>query len=218
MFDWYDLNARHAAAFIWVAAPLVYALFKASDVRETLVSLLKILFRLTLFIPILGLLATVAVLITSAVIVGRIWGLWETLPIVTATIWFLTSGFSLFDHLKPNREDNAFWKTAKAILGPSAIITALSGIAIFPFFWELVLIPVSTIIYIYTLRNDNERTATVANVLLGILGMFLVFLGVWDLVENPATWKSLTQSIVLPIWLTIGALPYIQVSDHHARN
>ena len=111
MLEWHDLNARHEATFLWVATMLVIAVARSADVRRSVYDLLKMLLKPDISLLIVGLLTNVTVLTTIAVIVGREVGIWETLPIVTAIVWALTTGFSLLLHLEEFlKGDNAFRK------------------------------------------------------------------------------------------------------------
>ena len=62
----------------------------------------------TISLLIVGLLANVIFLTFIAAIVGREVGLWETLPVVTAIVWALTTGFSLLLHLRSPAEKSKF--------------------------------------------------------------------------------------------------------------
>ena len=102
MLEWHDLNARHAASFLWVTVTIIFVA-RSADGRRSVYELLKTL-QATLLKPaisllMVGLLANVAFLTIIAVIVGRKVGMWETLPVVTTIVWAFTTGFSLLFQL-----------------------------------------------------------------------------------------------------------------------
>ena len=99
MLEWHDLNARHEATLLWLAAMLIIGIAGSAEARRSVCDLLKMLLEPTISLLIVGLLANVIFLTFIAAIVGREVGLWETLPVVTAIVWALTTGFSLLLHL-----------------------------------------------------------------------------------------------------------------------
>ena len=214
MIDWYDLNARHEAALLWGAAFLAFALAKSPDVRKSIGSLLKMLPDPPIIALFIGLFVIEAALATVAVVLGRFVGLWTTLPIVTVSIWSVTSGISLLmDIGKFLEEDRHFIRKARAVLTPAIVLTALINIAILSFWWEFALVPflqAFAVLSVYGSRNHNERPLQVANVPLLLYLVVLLSLAIKGIVEDPGTWKSLVQAAILPLWLTIGTLPYIQ--------
>ena len=75
MFEWHDFNARDAATFLSVAAMLILFTVISADVRRSVYGLLKVLLQPIILLPIIGLLAHVALLTFIAVILGRKVGL-----------------------------------------------------------------------------------------------------------------------------------------------
>ena len=157
-----------------------------------------------------GLLIFVVVLSMLAVIAGRFVGLWETLPVITATTWFLTSGFSLLFSLGQVGDDNGLFRAKiKAVLVPSALIAVLFNFAILPFWLEFIIFPILFILVGVTIIHSSRPRAGVARFCISVYAAVLIFVAIKGLVESPETWKSLAQGILFPIWLTLGSLPYI---------
>ena len=212
MLEWHDLNARHEATIIWLSAMLVIAAAGSSDVRRSAYDLLRMFLQPAISLPIVGLLANVAILTTITVVVGRKVGLWETLPIVTATVWAFTAGFSLLldlgDLLKG---DNAFGKRVVRLLGPSTVVAEIVGVSILAFWLELLLIPVLAVLAFVVYANRNTGATIISSALLLAYAGGLIFGVVADLVGDPGTWRSPTQAVLTPIVLTVGALPFIQL-------
>ena len=211
MPEWYDLNARHAATFLWVSTILFVLVVKSADVRRSVYGLLTTLLKPVISLPLLGLLAYVAILSTIAVIAGRNWGLWETPPVVTATLWACTTGVFLFFALGEFLEgDNTFRSRAVALLGPSTIVAAVMGVAILSFWWELILVPVLFVLAFAVYTNRSNGLTIVSSVLLlafAVGSISKVFID-WG---SPEIMRSLRQSILFPFVLTIGTFPYIQL-------
>ena len=143
MLEWHDLNVRHEATILWGAVLLAIAVAKSPEVRRAIRRLGRTLLEPPISILLSGLFVNAAIISALAVCVGREVGLWESLPIVTATIWSLTSGVSLLFHLGEFiSSSNEFRTRAFGILGPSTIITETVGIAILSFWLELFLVPI----------------------------------------------------------------------------
>ena len=211
MIDWYDLNARHEAALLWFGALLIFAIATSIAVRSSLLSLLKILLQRTLLMSVMGLFLVAAFLTIAAVCLGRIAGLWETLPVITVSIWSLSSGVRLLMNFDNFLEKDGEFKRACAVLTPATIIAALTNIAILSLWWEIVLLPLLGVLsFIFASYDSTSRSHNVAKTTLGFYTVVIVSLAIKNIVEDPTTWKVLAQAALLPIWLTIGTLPYIR--------
>ncbi len=212
MLEWHDLNARHEATLLWLAAMLIIGIAGSAEARRSVCDLLKMLLEPTISLLIVGLLANVIFLTFIAAIVGREVGLWETLPVVTAIVWALTTGFSLFLHLGELLEgDNAFRSRVFRILGPSTVVAEIVGVSVLAFWWELLLIPILFVLVIAVYANRSTVLTIVSSALLMAYAVGLISGVIIDLVNDPGTWRSVTQAILLPIALTVGTLPYIQL-------
>ena len=215
MIDWYDLNARHEAVTLWLGAFLIYALATSGGVRGSVLDLLKILKSRTIVMLFMGLLLVVAALAAVAVFVGRIVGLWENPPIVTVSVWTMSSGFGLLMNFDNFLEKDGEFKRASAVLTPAAIITALTNIAILSIWWEVALLPCLAILSVIFTHYDSEdadhQMYRAVKTLLLLYTLVLVAIAIRNIVEDPGTWKSLVQAGLMPIWLTLGILPYIRL-------
>lgn len=97
---------------------------------------------------------------------------------------------------------------------PATVLVALTSIAILPFWWEIGLLPVLaalSIIAVYCAgKADYQQVSYVAVRLLALYTIAIVSLAVKDVITEFTTWKALAQAALLPIWLTVGVLPYIR--------
>ena len=212
MLDWYDLNARHEATILWVAAVLVVAFATSHRTRGAISSILRTLLRPSITLLIIGLLVNVATLTTAAVVVGRNVGFWETLPVVTATIWFLTTGFSLLFNLDEFvHTDRAFLRRAGAVLGPSTVVAGVVGVGVLVFWWELFLIPVLFLLTVAVFRSRSTGLIVLSTCFLLTYAAGLISLVAIELANDPGNWRSVAQVIIFPAVLTIGTLPYIRL-------
>ena len=215
MFDWYDLNPRHEATILWSAAFLLFVFVASPSIRQSAGGILKLLVQPTILVPIVGLLATIAATTIVGVTIGRKVGLWDTLPVVTASFWTFTSGFSLLINLQEFYEGNKiFVRKAKAVIGFSAAIVVFINLGVLPFWWEFSLVPFLMVLAILFAAGaslkGSRRAANVSKFLLLFYIFALVLLAIVGLVRNPGTWESFAQTFLFPIWLTLGSLVYVK--------
>ena len=212
MVEWYDLNARHAAILIWGSAVFAVPIVTSADVRKSIYDILLLVMSPSISLLVLGLLMNIAGLTFLGVLLGRKIGFWETLPVVSVTIWSLTSGFSLLMHLGEFvKSDNEFRSRVLAVLGPSTVLTGIVSIAILEFWLEIILAPIIFILgFAYYSTRSKEMTA-ISHVLLPAYVLGLIGVAGYALIDDPGTWEPLAQAVLLPVALTIGILPYMQL-------
>ena len=178
MLEWHDLNARHVASFLWVTVPIFIFVVMSPNFRRSVFELLKTLLA-TLLEPaisllMVGLFTNVAFLTFLAVITGRKVGMWETLPVITAVVWTLTTGLSLLSEFGDSlKGGNAFRSRVVALLGPSTVVAEIMGVAILSLWWELLLIPILLILTFALYANRSTALKNVSTVLLSAIAIGL---------------------------------------------
>ncbi len=215
MIEWHDLNARHEAAILWVGAFLLYALAASSAVRQSVLGIQKALWNRFIITSLMGLIVVVAALAVAAVYIGRIAGLWETLPVITVFVWFVGSGVGLLTNFADFAGKKGEFKRAARALTPATIIAALTGIAILSFWWEVALFPIlailSAVFVHYDIKDPAHQLNRAVKAILLLYTLLLFMLAIRNLVQDIGTWKDLVQALLIPIWLTLGTLPYIRL-------
>ena len=212
MLEWHDLNPRQEAMFLWSVTLLAIAMAVSSEVRSSVCALLKMGLNPYIWLPLMGLFADVSIVTAILVIAGKEIGFWETLPVASATIWSLTAGLSLLFGLSDfMRNSSGFRLRVARLLGPSSIITAVVGIAVFHLWVEIFLFPPLILFTVAIYSNRNKGLTVFASILLFAYVVASVCVAVVDLIRNPEEWKPLAQTILLPVALTIGALPYVKL-------
>ena len=214
MVEWYDLNARHEATILWVAALGMFAIVRSPNIRKSTLDIAKSLLSPTIFGLTLGMFLVAVGLAASAVLLGRFIDLWAVIPVVTVSIWGTSSGMGLLMNFGEISKPGGGLRAAKRILTPATILATLTNIAIFSIWWEIAILPVIailSIVYFYCeSREEEQNLHRLAGVLLTLYSLLLVALAVKGLVDAPSAWKNLTQALLLPAWLTVGTLPYIR--------
>ena len=211
MVSFFDLNTRHEATLFWIAV-LVIILVWSPAMRTSARQILKSFTVGVVSLIITGLMVLVAVLTTLAVIVGRWLGLLDTLPVIAASVWFLTSGFSLLFSLGEIQENRRIiLSRVRAVFVPSALIAAVFGVPVLPLWWEILVAPFLLALVVISIKYASKPSATAANVVLSIYASILIIVAVMELLESPAALRALAQGILFPMWLSLGSLPYVLI-------
>lgn len=211
MFEWHDLNARHEATFFWLAVVVIVGIVKSAGVRRSVGHLVKTFLSPFISFSILGLLLAAAALSTATVILGRMVGLWETLPFVATTVWSFTTGIALLMNIEGfMKNDGEFRSKAIGILAPATITTEVLGNAIFPLCAELIAIPMLVVFTYGAYVQERQNEKKIYEWLLALYGLVLLARLVFGLINDPSSWESVAQSLIFPLIMTIGLFPYLR--------
>ena len=221
MFDFYDLNARHTAIFLWIVVFLAFCVVKSpTRIWKSVLGVLTALSEPMVLSVIIGLMSVVLVGVVATEVLKWVVGVSEPIPVVATTFWFFTSGFSLFLNIGKFYEGGTvFLRKAGEVLGPAAAVTALVDFSILPLWWELFLFPAVTGLFLisklgYSLgvsREDARPVVVIAKALLIVYLVALIWLAAKGVFQNPNAWEALVQTFWVPAFLTVGALPYLKL-------
>lgn len=216
MLDWHDLNTRHVALFIWMSLFVAFVTVRSSDLRNTLHNLMTSVLSRPLLPTLLGFFGVAGASTYCAVLLGTWASYWVALPVVTAVVWTMGSGIGLLlNYGRFVQREETFSRTVARTLLPSAIITALVGSSTLSLGLELVLVPVAFAVggvHIVALSNPEYRRATYVTTPLFVLyTVGLLALLVRASFSDPDNLKLASQSVILPVWLTVWAVPYLRL-------
>ena len=107
--------------------------------------------------------------------------------------------------------ENEFRSRVVAVLGPASVITGIVNVAILAFWLEIILAPILFFLAVAFYSSRSKEMAAISKVLLPVYALGLISVAAKMLIDDPETWKTLTQAIFLPVALTAGTLPYIQL-------
>ena len=228
MFDFYDLNARHIAILLWTAVFLAFCLFKSpTRIWKCVLGLITAFAEPMVLLVITGLVSVVLIVIVATEALKWVVGVAEPVPLVATTFWFFSSGFSLLLNLGRFYEGGtAFLRKAVEVFGPAGAVTALVEFSILPLWWELSFFPILTVLFLisewgYSLgvsKTDARPAVIIAKVLLIVYLVALITLAAKGLFQNPNSWGGLVQTFLVPAFLTIGALPYLELVPDQVRD
>ena len=221
LFDFYDLNARHIAIFLWSVLFLVFCMVKSpTRIAGSVLTVLTALGEPTVLLVITGLVSMVLAVTVATEVLKWVVGVTEPIPAVATTFWFFTSGFPMLLNLGNFYEGGTpFFRKAGEVLGPAAVLTALVDFSILPLWWELFLCPVVTVLFListlgYSLGVPRENARPVVVTAKAFLIMYLatlIWLAAKGVFQNPNAWEALVQTFWVPAFLTIGGLPYLKL-------
>lgn len=150
-------------------------------------------------------------------------GIWDFTLITDTTIWFMTVGVVLFINLEnTHKKQNFFRREVAAVIGANVLIEFYVDVYVLSFIAELLLQPLLLFLGILSLvAKSEERTRVVgklSDALLALGGMLLV---VNATVHVFSGWRdlqvgALLRELSLPVWLTVGILPYIYLLGLYA--
>ena len=213
MIEWYDLNARHEAMFLWFGGILLFTMAKSGGVRKSTIRLVQSFIRPVILGPVFGLFIVVAGLAIAAVTFGRVVGFWEIWPVISVVIWGVTSGTGILLNYNKFLQKDGEFRRAAAVVTPATVLVAFTNIAILPFWWEIGLLPVLAMLSIigayYASKVGYQQVSHVAVSLLAVYSIAIVSLAIQNIITDLTAWKALAQAALLPIWLTVGTLPYM---------
>jgi hypothetical protein len=205
------LNNREWAILIW-GVGIFLVLMARREIRSSVGQLLRTLLSPPLLIPLL---------VMIGYVVGEVWlgykaGLWRSDLIKDTIVWFVISALAVFfGYDQASKQPHFFRRRLVAAASIPVFLEFLANLFVLNLVAELALLPFSILLgLVIAMAESDERLRalrTPLNVLLAVVGLSLLVYSVrqlflsWNAVDKPVT----ALQFALPIWLTIGILPYI---------
>ncbi len=173
-----------------------------------------------ILIPLLFTMAYVAALASG----GWRAGVWYPSMIKATVVWFVSSGFALFFNLNSVLGQPTFFRRkVLSLLAPSVFVEYLLNFFAFSFFAELILQPVLAVLVMLSIVASKDpqyrRVKPLVDTLLALAGISVLcftvfqFIRLWEQLDG----QALALNFALPVWLTIGILPFIYLIAIYAR-
>jgi prepilin signal peptidase PulO-like enzyme (type II secretory pathway) len=206
-------NNRQWAFIFWLAVLAIWALSKP-DVRSSMRSVLRAALSAKILMP----LALLAAWVLGLVVLGSQIGLWTASRVTDTALWFVTAGLVLFGRFDRVSKDRRFVRrTALATFEISALVQVASEFFVLDLALELLTQPVFALLAMMSVvaaqQREHHQVRAVVDGVMTCAGIGLLLYVSVSLINN---WDSLdkgdlAQQLALPIWLTIGVLPFIYV-------
>lgn len=211
-------NNREWALLFWVLVLIAWAMYR-KDMRSSLRQVLQTAATLKILIPLTGLLAWTA----GLALAGSRIGLWEPSLTSGTVLWWLTTGVVLLFNLnKVTTEQNYFRRKALATLEFGVLVQAYSELFVLSLAAEVVLQPLFAFLgalsVVAAQRNEHKPVKRIVDAII-VIGSVLILAFVTNrLIEEWASIEKggLLAQLGLPIWLTIGVLPFIYLVGTYA--
>lgn len=215
------LSTREQASLILLSVFVIWGLFRR-EVRGSISQLVRTFLSRAILLTLFAL----STYILFEVWIGSQLGWWNTEFVKETVIWSVVSGVVLSSKgvLEANKDPRFFRNTANATIAPTVFVTFfmnLTALSLFAeVFWQLVA-AIFTLMSVYThARNEREYETVrkLCDCILALIGFSWLAYTVHHVFE---TWAQLDgyrllQESALPIWLTIGLLPFIFVLSLYA--
>lgn len=221
---WESLNNRELALLIWGAAFLVFGALVA---RPHIKPLLK-----AFFVPkVSGVFAALAAYVVGVVILLASFKVWDTSLLKDTIFWFFTVGcVALFPAMKAGEQPHVFRDLVLDSLKLTAVIEFVRDTFVLPLGWELVLVPVVTLLACMSIIADSHKEHKILRkplkTLLGLFGFALVGYAFYQLYlafRDFVSWETAREFMLEPA-LTILTVPFffifafwVNLENHFVR-
>jgi hypothetical protein len=205
------LNNREWAILIW-GVGIFLILMKRREICSSVGQLLRIVLSPSFLIPLL---------LMVGYVVGEVWlgykaRLWRSDLIKDTIVWFVISALALFlGYNQASKQPHFFRRRLLAAISISVFLEFLANLFVLNLIAELALQPFLLLLgLLIAVAESDERLRalrTPLNALLAAIGLSMLAYSVrqllisWNAVDKPVT----ALQFALPIWLTIGLLPYV---------
>ncbi|HWI04684.1 MAG TPA: hypothetical protein VNT52_12810 [Acidimicrobiales bacterium] len=204
-------NNRELATLLWLVVLFGVALSRPGG-RSSLRGLVRTALSPTILVPLAVLAAWVSALVYAASSVG----LWDKDLATDTVFWFFFAGLVLFGNFThASREEHFFRRKVLAVLKVGVAVEVFSDFFVLNLPVEVFLVLLLTVLVgvsaVATLRHEYKQVKAVVDWLIaaitfGILGYVAVsLLNNWGVTDK----GSLAREFALPVWLTVGVLPYV---------
>ncbi|RXJ90745.1 hypothetical protein CRV01_06235 [Arcobacter sp. CECT 8983] len=210
-----DINNRELATLTIIIFALSYALYKDEDrgiINQTKL-LLRTLFAKPIFITIL--LFTLYISL-EVILLAKI-GYWELYLLKDTIIWSLTAFALILNHRAIVAKDNFLKKIIMDNIKILTIFQFIVNFYSFNYIVELCVVTLATLIVgmqaavkLGPSKEGSELNEKVLNTTLSILGGFLLYFTINELLDNPTHFflVSTLKSFLLPVLLIILYIPF----------
>lgn len=205
------LTTREMATLIWLVPITTILLWKMPAVRASLRELIGLFLRPIPLLPMAIFAAWMVVVVWFAAQVGA----WDV-SLLKDTFYWVVPGFILmFGATQAATEQGFFGRRIREAIGVAVFLAFYLGLVTLDLPWELLLVPVLTVLSIYFAAGGTSyvsaKAGNRAKVALGVIAIGLLVYTTVRFVQNPAAIDpgSVARSFALPAWLTLAALPFV---------
>jgi len=202
-------NSREQALIIWLLVIIIWS-FSSDKMRPGTISLIKAFFAPKVILVLVACWIYIGIILIFANKIG--W--WNQSMLKDSIIWmFVTVIILIMKVVSKGSKASSLWEIFKDVVQPIVIAEFIINLTPFGFFWELLLLPLITFIYLLILfAQRNPEHAIVAkffNFLMACWGLYVI---IWSIYQITINFNHIDKhqeglNFFHPIWLTIAFLP-----------
>lgn len=204
------LSNREWASLFWLAVLLAFILWKP-DIRQSAKAVVAAFLGPKILVP----LALFVAWMVGVVWVGAQLGIWQP-SMAKAPLFWIVPGFVLFmGSIKAAEEPRFFRRRLLEAVGLTALLEFYLNFSTLDLVWELLLQPVIFLLAALSVAAARDPKAKsvkrLADAVLALIVIGLLVPPTTHLISDVATIDAgeTARDLALPIWLTLGALPFI---------
>jgi hypothetical protein len=204
-------NNRQLAIGIWALIALILILVYPNT-RHSLRSLVRIALKPNILVS----LALLCAWTLGLVVIGRRLGAWTPSLAADTGFWLVSTGLVLFFNFsQASTQPHFFRSKALATLQVAVVVEVFSELAVMNLIAEFLLVP--TLVFLggmSAVAGSNDEYRAVKRLFDGLILIISLTLLVYVTVVlvhtwNDVDWANVGRQFGLPLWLTLGVLPYI---------
>ena len=205
------LTTREIATLIWLVPVTTIVLWKMPAIRASLRQLVGIFLRPVPLVPMAVFAAWMVVVVWFAAQVGE----WNVARLKDTLYWVVPGFILMFGATQAATEQGFFRRRIRDAVGVSVFLAFYLGLVTLDLPWELLLVPVLTVLSLYSSLGGTSyvsaKAGNRAKTLLAVVALALLAHTTVRFVQNPAgiDVDDLISSFALPVWLTLAALPFV---------
>lgn len=204
-------NNREWAVFFWAAVAVAWILWRR-DLRTAFRQVVHAALTPKILTPLL----VMGAWATGLVLIGRRWELWKPTLTTDTSLWFVTSGLVMFGGSQESAtRPHFFRRKATSTLKVTPLVEGYAQLLVLGLPVELALQPVAALLgALSAVASTQHRYRPVRRLINSIATLLGVALFTYVTLGLLTSWRDLDKAellrqLALPIWLTVGLLPYI---------
>ncbi len=201
-------NTRELATIVWVIILFVY-LIRKPEIRSSLLRFLKSVFKLWKIV------LSMIIYIIFCIFILHKMSFWNMDLLKLTIFWFFGWASVMFINLNDIQKNKSYLKKVLVnILGLTVVISFITNFYTFPFIAELILLPIITILLVFTVMpqiKGNLKVNRLINQVLIVFGLIVLAINIKRVICNFQTFSSMNTLLefLLPIILSLMFLPYL---------
>jgi len=212
-------NDRQLAVLIWLGVAAVFMLVNG-DLRRSLRSMIRAVLARKVAIVFVAMMLWVA----GELVIARRLSWWDTSMTTSTVFWLVGSGFVLFINTPKSAEEEHFFRRSfLTAIKLSVFLGVFMNLFVLNLPAELLLqIALFLLFAMSAVASQKDEFQHVKKLVDVVIGITLVGLVTYEITSIATHWSTISHSglawqFFLPVWLTLGLLPFIYVAGVYSQ-